>query len=181
MGSKGWYLSNAPHKLATTCRLCAQRQQVTIHIGLLHRRWEDVPNGGVHKRLQLVLPRSLTCIPAVLTEVHNSPAGGHLGVTKTLEKARRFYWPGQRRDIEDWCRGCVECGARKSPAKKHHAPMQLKIAGQPMQWVAMDILGPLPETAHQNKFVLVISDYFTKWSEALQCKTWKQQPWRGCL
>ena len=35
-----------------------------------------------------------------------------------------------------------------------------------MQRVAMDILGPLPETDHGNKYILVIGDYFTKWKEA---------------
>ena len=35
-----------------------------------------------------------------------------------------------------------------------------------MQRVAMDILGPLPLTPRSNKYVLVIGDYFTKWTEA---------------
>ena len=32
--------------------------------------------------------------------------------------------------------------------------------------MAMDILGPLPETRKGNKYILVIGDYFTKWKEA---------------
>ena len=35
-----------------------------------------------------------------------------------------------------------------------------------MQRVTMDILGPLPVTARENKYVLVVGDYFTKWVEA---------------
>ena len=34
------------------------------------------------------------------------------------------------------------------------------------QRVAMDILGPLPETERGNRYSLVIADYFTKWTEA---------------
>ena len=30
----------------------------------------------------------------------------------------------------------------------------------------MDILGPLPLTPHGNRFVLVVTDYFTKWTES---------------
>ena len=29
----------------------------------------------------------------------------------------------------------------------------------------MDILGPLPMTPRSNKYVLVVGDYFTKWTE----------------
>ena len=35
-----------------------------------------------------------------------------------------------------------------------------------MQVVAVDIMGPLPETDDGNKYVLVVVDYFTRWTEA---------------
>ena len=31
----------------------------------------------------------------------------------------------------------------------------------------MDIVGPLPKTRRGNKYILVISDYFTRWAEAI--------------
>eukprot|EP00731_Ephydatia_muelleri_P029955 Em0021g478a len=51
-------------------------------------------------------------------KLHDAPTGGHLGVAKVLEKAQqRFYWVGQRQDVDEWCRTCTRCGAQKSPAK----------------------------------------------------------------
>ena len=35
-----------------------------------------------------------------------------------------------------------------------------------MERVAIDILGPLPETYQGNKYILIAMDYFSKWPEA---------------
>ncbi|PIK62720.1 hypothetical protein BSL78_00299 [Apostichopus japonicus] len=45
---------------------------------------------------------------------------------------------------------------------------QMKVVkiGEPLQRVAIDVLGPLPETYNGNKCIVVIADYFTRWTEA---------------
>ena len=40
-------------------------------------------------------------------------------------------------------------------------------AGYPTQVMAMDLLGPLPESNNGNSYVLVVGDYYSKWMEAL--------------
>ena len=132
--------------------------------GVLYRRWEECRGGGVNKCLQLIIPPST--VPSVLSELHDSLSRGHVGVGKVLEKVRaRFYWVGQCHDVEKWCVSCNLCGSTKAP-KQRHAPLQIHIATALMDRVAMDILGPLPITPRQNKYVLVVGDYFTKWTEA---------------
>ena len=32
--------------------------------------------------------------------------------------------------------------------------------------VGMDLIGPMPETPRGNKYVVTLTDYFTKWAEA---------------
>ena len=49
---------------------------------------------------------------------------------------------------------------------RSRAPLQLHQPGVPLQRVVMNILGPLPETGRGNWYVLVITDCFTKWTEA---------------
>ena len=33
--------------------------------------------------------------------------------------------------------------------------------------IAIDILGELPETDNGNKYIIVVSDYYTKWTHAM--------------
>jgi hypothetical protein len=44
--------------------------------------------------------------------------------------------------------------------------MQIAQSGAPMERIATDILCELPETERENRHILVVSDYFTKWTEA---------------
>jgi transposase InsO family protein len=43
--------------------------------------------------------------------------------------------------------------------------MQLVETGRPMERIATDI-GELPETINGNRYILVVSDYYTKWTES---------------
>ncbi|XP_068739463.1 uncharacterized protein [Montipora capricornis] len=61
---------------------------------------------------------------------------------------------------------CHVCGSKKTWGRKRRAPLQQYVVGAPMERIAVDILGPLPETPRKNKFVLVVSDFFTKWTES---------------
>ena len=103
----------------------------------------------------------------ILHQLHGGPMGAHLGEAKTLGKLReRFYWPGHVEDVKKWCSSCELCEQRKNPTPRNKAPLVSIHTGYPMQRVATDILGPLPETQAGNSYVLVVADYFTRWVEA---------------
>ena len=146
-----------------TRSLWAQWNRLQLENGVLYRRWETDDGHGT--RLQLVLPRSM--VSEVLSALHDAPSAGHLGVTKTLERVReRFYWYGQQHDIEDWCQQCEKCSRRKSPQQPGRAPLVSSCPGYPFERIALDIMGPLPTTESGQKYILVVGDYFTKWTEA---------------
>lgn len=48
----------------------------------------------------------------------------------------------------------------------NRAPLQSVKTGYPMQLVAVDILGPFPESEAGNSYILTVADYFTRWMEA---------------
>ncbi|GBM73447.1 Transposon Ty3-G Gag-Pol polyprotein [Araneus ventricosus] len=154
----------APESPATK-RYWALWDSLHLKDGVLYRKWES--DDGNSYRWQLILPKSR--IPEVLRETHDSASGGHFGVMKTLSKTReRFYWDRLRADVENWCRECHACGARKGPKTRTKGRLQRYNVGAPFERMALDILGPFPRiTTKGNRYVLVLMDYFTKWPEAI--------------
>ena len=154
-------VSNGSSKLKT---LWAQWERLEIHNGILYRRFES--DDGMTIRRQMLLPEVKK--QEVMKYFHDLPSAGHLGVDKTLEKLKiSFYWPNMRETVQEYCRSCDKCFARKPKKQTNKAPLGTYISGEPMERVAMDILGPLPITKQGNRYILVITDLFTKWTEAV--------------
>lgn len=109
-------------------------------------------------------------VPFDLSQLHNESTGGHLGVQKLRGKVKnRFYWPGWSGDVK-WCLECRECASPKTVGQAPRAPLQPSVTSRPHERVALDIMGPLPETPLGNRYILVISDSFSKWTEAFPMK-----------
>ena len=62
---------------------------------------------------------------------------------------------------------CDRCQRGNHKLKKavgglHPIPVKPQIFHQ----LGMDLIGPLPETEHGNKYIITLTDYFSKWAEA---------------
>ena len=144
--------------------LWAQWESLAVNQdGLLCRR---LAGPAAAQRLQIVIPTSL--VDAILEVLHDSITGGHMGTRRTLACARlRFYWYRQRETIQLYCKRCAKCAARKSGgAKRQRASLKKNVTGEPFARIGIDISGPYNATTDKNKYILVVSDYFTKWVEA---------------
>ena len=144
-------------------RLLQIWDQLVVHQGVLCRRMR--PMGGSPEILQTVIPKNLQ--EEVLKDLHEGTVGGHLGIDKTLGRLKeRFYWPGHYTHTRDWCRKCCVCAQRKSPTTSPRAQLKPIVTSYPLQMVATDILGPLPESQSGNSYIIVVADYFTRYTEA---------------
>jgi len=138
------------------------RPQLLIQHGVLFYRWVDDEIG--RDRLLLVVPKGM--VAEVLEGCHDNKLSGHFCHPKTLAKLRRgFYWYGRTRDCELYTRTCAKCSTLKHPRSKPKAALGSYHAGNPMERVHVDILGPFPISARGNKYVVMIVDQFTKWLE----------------
>lgn len=57
---------------------------------------------------------------------------------------------------------CDSCVKAKGIVRKHQNYLKLFLAAGPLEFLAMDLLCPLPKTNNGNKHVLVITDRFSK-------------------
>ncbi|CAC5395695.1 Retrovirus-related Pol polyprotein from transposon 297,Retrovirus-related Pol polyprotein from transposon 17.6 [Mytilus coruscus] len=134
--------------------------------GILYRKWETY--NGKHYDLDLHIVRPANFKRFVLNQVHNTVTGGHLGVRKTLSKIKqRYFWYKMRQDVKFWCTKCDICASKKAPCKKPKAPMKQYLVGAPWERMAIDILGPLPCSVNDNRYLMVVQDYFSEWTEAI--------------
>lgn len=105
---------------------------------------------------------------AALRELHDGECGNHAGGRSLAAKALRagYYWPTMRRDAIDTVRRCDSC--QRHARVSHVPPEKLHNITAPwpfMKW-GMDIVGKLPPAPGQLVYMLVLTDYFTKWIEA---------------
>uniref|UniRef100_A0A0X3PXJ8 Transposon Ty3-I Gag-Pol polyprotein n=1 Tax=Schistocephalus solidus TaxID=70667 RepID=A0A0X3PXJ8_SCHSO len=138
----------------------------------LHSLWDKlfIENGVLFYRdseqypKRVVLPLSM--VDEVVERMHAEL--GHSGIHKTeWALRRRYFWPNQKRDIQDVIRSCEFCLASKSPNQALKAPLQPIKTGYPNERVGVDLVGPIAPSAKGNKFILVMVDFFTKMAEAV--------------
>ncbi|KRX73472.1 Retrovirus-related Pol polyprotein from transposon, partial [Trichinella sp. T6] len=120
----------------------------------------------LHRMLEKGTERDIAADSRLRKEL-SSQYTGHLGERRTLARVKRlFYWPRMSGDVHAWCRTSMQCARRKSLTNNDRAPMQAITEGYFLQQVGVDILGPLERTTSGNQYVLVLTEYFTKWRAA---------------
>jgi hypothetical protein len=104
----------------------------------------------------------------LMKEIHAGLCGSHIGSRPLLGKVfqQGFYWPKVASDaavLVQKCEGYQKC------ARDQRQPSSLTQLIQPtwlLQRWGLDLLGPLPPTQGNLKYVVVAIEYFSKWIKA---------------
>jgi Integrase zinc binding domain/Integrase core domain len=114
-----------------------------------------------------VVPASLR--ERLCTLHHFARAAGHPCSSKMIENiGRHWYWPTLKRDCVSMVRRCPSCAAlrlKRGPRRTY--PLTIFPPDRPLEFVAMDVPGPLPKNTRGNQYVLFICDRFSKISVAV--------------
>lgn len=152
-----------------------ESRDYTLHDGVLYRKWDQ---SKVKPRLstqtyRAVIPESLRS--ELLRQFHDGVCGAHLGESKTYERiADTLFWPSMYKDITDYVQSCAKCSARKTIFHHRNTPLQsIPYPSHPFEALGIDVLGPLPTTKRGNKYIVVITDYHTRWPIAFAMKNQK--------
>jgi len=101
----------------------------------------------------------------VLHHTHSDPLAGHFSLDETYRRIKiRYYWPQMYADARKYVQTCDECQRRGK--NKRNEPLHPIKVGQPFDRLGMDIVGPLPKTIRGNMYIVVATEYLTKWPEA---------------
>ncbi|UYV71576.1 hypothetical protein LAZ67_8003727 [Cordylochernes scorpioides] len=112
----------------------------------------------------LVVPRHLR--QELLKNFHDSPTAGHLGFTKTYDRIRKkYYWPGMYRTVRRYVAHCSDCQRRKHQPQLPSGHLQpIPVPEVAFEKVGMDLLGRFPTSESGNRWIIVCTDYLTKYA-----------------
>lgn len=102
----------------------------------------------------------------ILKNCHDSFISSHLGFFKTLHRIQElYYWPKLKKDVIKYVRCCKTCQSQKM---SNSAPLGLRgkerLAQYPFQIIAVDIMGPFPKSPKGFTYLLVVVDWFSKYT-----------------
>lgn len=102
----------------------------------------------------------------IVQEFHDPPTIDHLGISNTIDRVqRRFYWPKMKGDIVSFVRCCKTCLGTKM---EQNSPKELMgkhpAARCPWHIISTDLFGTLPRSSKGFTFILVVTDYFSKFN-----------------
>ena len=143
------------------------RWEIHIKSGVLRRDFH--PSSKKRRRFvqqQTVVPYSLR--KNIIKEYHDSISAGHLVFLRTYFQIRdKFYWPEMLKDIEKYCQSCGACALQRRVVTRGFLH-PLEIATALFEVIGIDFLGPIkPEYLNGNKYKLVMTDVFSKWTEVV--------------
>jgi hypothetical protein len=109
-----------------------------------------------------------------MVEFHNGLCGGHHFWNTTAYKIlrARYYWPIVFTDICRRVRACNPCQRFSGKQQLKSFPLKPVVVLGPFQQWGLDFIGEIhPTSSGQHRWILTITDFFTKWIKAIPTRS----------
>ena len=107
-------------------------------------------------------------VELLLEELHEGIYGSHTRGGSLSHRAltQGYWWPNMQKEAQEYMKKCDQC--QRFAPNIHQPGGVVNSLSSPWpfaQW-GLDIVGPFPKAARNKRYLLVGTDYFTKWVEA---------------
>eukprot|EP00253_Pinus_taeda_P004185 PITA_04185 len=108
----------------------------------------------------------------ILLTCHDGPFGGHIASKRTGFKILEggYYWPTLHQDVRRYVSQYDRCQWMGKPTPKDEIPLQPQVTLEPFEKWGMDFVGPINPHSNQKQYIIVCTDYLTKWVETRAVK-----------
>ena len=97
--------------------------------------------------------------------IHYHGLLGHAGTKKMLQRLTESYkWPSMWKTVQAFYHRCAVCRVHSERVQRPE-PTPMPIATCPGDLVALDLVGPFPESPYGNRYCLTILDHASGWLE----------------
>jgi len=108
----------------------------------------------------------------ILLTYHYGPYGGHFAAKRIAFKILQasYYWPTLHQDVRRYISQCDRCQRMGKPTPRDEMPLQPQVTLEPFEKWGMDFVGPINPPLRQRSYIIVCTDYLTKWVETKAIK-----------
>ena len=94
---------------------------------------------------------------------YDCPTSSHLKQLKTYDQVKQsFMWHEMSTDVQLYVKTCATCSRNKTPWVRPRAELGSYHIGARMEWIHLDMMGPLPESDSQDKYIMVMVEWCSK-------------------
>eukprot|EP00253_Pinus_taeda_P030152 PITA_30152 len=98
-----------------------------------------------------------------------------LGPDQILRHCAGYYWPTLHEDVRRYISQCDRCQRMGKPSPRDEIPLQPQVTLESFEKWGMDFVGPIKPPSRQKSYIIVCTDYLTKWADTKAIKAAKEE------
>ncbi|KAM1069500.1 hypothetical protein ACFX2B_001346 [Malus domestica] len=113
-----------------------------------------------------------------MEEAHSGICGAHQSGPKLHFQLKKmgYYWPSMVKDCLEHAKRCQACQFHANFIHQPPKPLHPTATSWPFDAWGLDVVGPIaPKSSAGEAYILAVTDYFSKWAEAIPQKEVKKE------